>query len=60
MFFPGDKSIAHRLVLLSLLTNKKLALKNLPNSKDINTSLSIVKELGVTATQGKDNKTLFL
>lgn len=45
--FPGDKSIAHRLVLYSLLTSKKLIVNNLPNSKDVKTSLNIVKKLGV-------------
>lgn len=45
--FPGDKSISHRLLLLSLLTDKKLIVSNLPDSKDVNTSLSIIKQLGV-------------
>ena len=45
--FPGDKSISHRLVLLSLLVNKKIQIKNLPNSQDVQTSIDIVKKLGV-------------
>ncbi len=45
--FHGDKSISHRLLLLSLLTDKKLIISNLPESKDVNTSLSIIKQLGV-------------
>ena len=60
VLFPGDKSIAHRLVLLSLLTNHKIVLKNIPNSKDVNTSLSIVKQLGVTVAHDKDNEALIL
>ena len=60
VLFPGDKSIAHRLVLLSLLTNHKIVLKNIPNSKDVNTSLSIVKQLGVTVARDKDNEALIL
>ena len=47
LHFPGDKSIAHRLVLLSLLVNKKILINNLPDSKDVRSSLDIVKTLGV-------------
>lgn len=47
LFFPGDKSIAHRLVLVSLLLNKEISISNLPSGEDVLTSLSIVKKLGV-------------
>lgn len=45
--FPGDKSIAHRLVLVSLLIEKKIIISNFPDSQDVLTSLQIVKQLGV-------------
>ena len=54
--FPGDKSIAHRLVLLSLLLNKKIQIENLPNSKDVLTSLNIVEKLGVEVIRSDNNK----
>lgn len=44
--FQGDKSIAHRLVLSSLLWRKKLLINNLPLGKDVLTSLEIIKKLG--------------
>ena len=48
--FPGDKSIAHRLVLISLILNKKILIKNLPQGQDVLTSLSIIKQLGCKVT----------
>ena len=54
--FPGDKSIAHRLVLLSLLLNKKIQIENLHNSKDVLTSLNIVEKLGVEVIRSDNNK----
>ena len=54
--FPGDKSIAHRLVLLSLLLNKKIQIENLPDSKDVCTSLNIVKKLGVEVVRSDKDK----
>lgn len=45
--FSGDKSVAHRLVLISLLLKKKIVIYNLPNGQDVLTSLEIVKQLGV-------------
>ena len=58
--FPGDKSIAHRLVLLSLLVNKKILIKNLPDSQDVCSSLDIVKTLGVEVSKIEDSKTVVL
>ncbi len=48
--FPGDKSIAHRLVLISLILNKKIKIKNLPQGQDVLTSLEIIKQLGCKVT----------
>ncbi len=57
--FPGDKSIAHRLVLFSLLLNKKIQIENLPDSKDVCTSLNIVKKLGVEVVRSDKDKSKF-
>ncbi|MBR4330278.1 MAG: hypothetical protein IKP71_10545 [Candidatus Riflebacteria bacterium] len=58
--FPGDKSIAHRLVLLSLLADKKIIIKNLPDSQDVCSSLNIVKKLGVEVCWSDEGKTVVL
>ena len=60
MRFPGDKSIAHRLVLLSLLADKKIIIKNLPDSQDVCSSLNIVKKLGVEVCWSDEGKTVVL
>ncbi len=44
---PGDKSIAHRAVLLSLLAKGPLTIKNFPDSADCRTSLEAVRQFGV-------------
>ncbi len=44
---PGDKSIAHRAVLLSLLAKENIEIINFPNNQDCNSSLSAVEALGV-------------
>lgn len=49
MTFQGDKSIAHRLVLSSLVFRRNIRIRNLPDGKDVATSLEIVQKLGVKA-----------
>ncbi len=44
---PGDKSITHRLVLISLLLNGSLEIGNPAGGEDVLTSLQIVEQLGV-------------
>ena len=58
--FPGDKSISHRLVLLSLLINRPLRITNLSSSQDVRTSLDIVKKLGVEVCLSDDGRTVVL
>ncbi len=52
----GDKSIAHRLVLLSLIVEQEIQIDNFPNSQDVETSLNIVKQLGVKISFDLNNK----
>jgi 3-phosphoshikimate 1-carboxyvinyltransferase len=44
---PGDKSIAHRAVLLSLLTDDAVTLTGVPASADVGSTLRAVAALGV-------------
>lgn len=55
---PGDKSIAHRAALLSILSKGSISVKNFPDCKDCDSSLSAAKQLGVTAN--KDGGLLIL
>lgn len=43
----GDKSIAHRSIIISALTNAKTTLKNFPFSKDCLLTLSVFRKLGI-------------
>ena len=45
---PGDKSIAHRAVLLSLVSSGPIELVNFPDNHDCASSLRAVEQFGVT------------
>lgn len=45
--FDGDKSISHRLVLISVLLRYEICLSNLSRCEDVKTSLKAVQKLGV-------------
>jgi len=44
---PGDKSVAHRVALFSLLSENKISVSNFPDNQDCMSSLDAVKSLGV-------------
>lgn len=52
--FPGDKSISHRLVLISLLLEGSLELINLSDCADVGTSLTLVEKLGIEVRHDKE------
>ncbi len=56
--FPGDKSISHRLVLISLLLDGSLELANLSDCVDVATSLRLVEKLGIDVQ--REDKTIRL
>lgn len=49
---PGDKSIAHRAVLLSIIANGPLEVRNFPESEDCHRSLRAARRLGVKVEAG--------
>ncbi len=51
---PGDKSIAHRAVLLSLLSKDKIEIINFPDNQDCNSSLKSVEALGVIVERSEN------
>ncbi|MBI4835397.1 MAG: 3-phosphoshikimate 1-carboxyvinyltransferase [Planctomycetes bacterium] len=52
---PGDKSIAHRALILCTLANGESIIRNIPDSKDINATLNCLKQLGVKLKRDKHN-----
>ncbi len=55
---PGDKSIAHRATLLSLISGGPIEAVNYPNGADCQTSLKAVEALGVTSSKSNGKVTL--
>ncbi|PWB75943.1 3-phosphoshikimate 1-carboxyvinyltransferase [candidate division GN15 bacterium] len=51
---PGDKSIAHRAALLSILSRGPITIKNWPGNDDCNRSLAAARQLGVTVTRDEN------
>ena len=55
---PGDKSISHRAVLLSLLSDGPIEIVNFAGNADCYTSLDAVKQFGVTVERANDRLVL--
>lgn len=51
---PGDKSIAHRAVLFSILAREPVKIINFPDSKDCQASLNAVRKFGVEVSEIDD------
>jgi len=48
---PGDKSIAHRVALLSILSRGPVTVRNWPDNEDCSRSLEAARQFGVTITR---------
>ena len=44
--FPGDKSISHRVLILASISNGNSTIYNLSQSKDVQRTMSILKNCG--------------
>ena len=55
---PGDKSIAHRAALISILSKGPITIRNFPNGADCQRSLAAAQALGVKVDHGDDDLTL--
>jgi len=47
IFLPGDKSIAHRALILSAISSQKTRIYNLPNNDDCLATINCLKSLGI-------------
>ncbi len=50
---PGDKSISHRALILSALSCQPTKIYNLPDSEDVNSTVSVLTKLGVKIRRPK-------
>lgn len=57
--FPGDKSIAHRAVILSSLAAGKTVIENFPANKDCLATVSVFRKLGVKIIRNGSTVTIF-
>ncbi|MCB2201841.1 3-phosphoshikimate 1-carboxyvinyltransferase [bacterium] len=55
---PGDKSIAQRAALLSILAERPLVVGNYPDGEDSRTALRVAKQFGVSVAQNGEKITL--
>lgn len=56
--FKGDKSISHRLVLISLLLSGTIRISNISDSVDVKTAVEAVEKLGITVEADADSLVL--
>ncbi|MBI4706979.1 MAG: 3-phosphoshikimate 1-carboxyvinyltransferase [Candidatus Omnitrophica bacterium] len=56
---PGDKSIAHRAIILGALAQGKTTIENFPLNKDCNFTMQAFKKLGVKITVKKNIVNVF-
>ena len=51
---PGDKSIAHRAVLLGMLADGDSIVRNVPGSADVDASIAAARGFGVSVERDED------
>lgn len=51
---PGDKSISHRSLLLSLLSEDPVEIHGLANSADVNSTIKAIEQLGAKVERSED------
>ncbi|MEW5796755.1 MAG: 3-phosphoshikimate 1-carboxyvinyltransferase [Candidatus Zixiibacteriota bacterium] len=54
MRVPGDKSIAHRAALISIIAGGQITVRNFPDNADCNSSLGAAQALGVTVANDEN------
>ncbi len=55
---PGDKSVAHRSIILSAISRGKTVISNLPSNEDCLFTINAFKQFGVKIVQKKNNKAI--
>jgi 3-phosphoshikimate 1-carboxyvinyltransferase len=52
---PGDKSVAHRALLLALASTRRVELRNLPTGEDVAATIAAIEQLGATLERDADD-----
>jgi 3-phosphoshikimate 1-carboxyvinyltransferase len=52
---PGDKSVAHRALLLALASTRRVELRNLPTGEDVAATIAAVEQLGATVERDAED-----
>jgi len=47
IFLKGDKSLAHRAIMLASISKGESRIKNIPNSEDIMSTVNVIRECGI-------------
>ena len=56
IILPGDKSIAHRAIILSAISSGKTIINNFPANKDCQASIEVFLQLGIKIKQDKSGR----
>lgn len=51
---PGDKSLSHRLIILSSLSKGQTVIKNLNNGEDVLSTINCLRQLGISIQQNSN------
>ena len=60
VYISGSKNAALPILAASILSNKKIILKNLPNVKDIQTMIKLLESIGSTIKYSKKNNSIII
>ena len=47
IFLKGDKSLAHRAIMLASISKGESRIKNIPNSEDVMSTVNLIRECGI-------------
>jgi len=60
IILPGDKSIAHRAVIVSAISSGTTLIENFPSNKDCLCTVNVFKKLGIKIVKGKVSDTIIV
>ena len=55
IYLKGDKSLAHRAIMLASISNGESIIKNMPNSKDIINTIEAMRACGINIQNSSDS-----
>ena len=58
IFLKGDKSLAHRAIMLASISKGESRIKNIPNSEDVMSTVNLIRECGINMPTQKALSTI--